>query len=94
MKGVIHITFTPSEDPSGCNIAVKQNLEDISPFALADAISEIIATISKRSQGALRLCNLVKLLALEKVIKRDAAEAGDPDKAEEAAAGEEEATDE
>lgn len=94
MKGVIHITFTPGDDPSGCNIAVKQNLEDISPYAIADAFSEIIAVISKRSQGALRLCNLVELLALKKVIKRDAAEAGDPDKAEEPTAGEEEPTDE
>ncbi len=94
MKGVIHITFTHSDDPSVCKIAVKQNLEDISPSCIADAISEIIATISKRSQGALRLCKLVELLALEKVIKRDAAEAGGPAEAEETAAGEEEATDE
>lgn len=94
MKGVIHITFTPGDDPNGCNIAVKQNLEDISPYPLADALSEIIAVISKRTQGASRLCNLVECLALGKVINRDAAEAGDPAEAEEAAAGEEEATDE
>lgn len=86
MKGFIHITFTPGDDPSGCNIAVKQNLEDISPFALADAFSEIIAAISKRSQGVSFLCNLVKHLALEKFKIREDAGAGDPAEAEEPAA--------
>lgn len=85
MKGVIHITFTPGDDPSGCNIAVKQNLEDISPHPLADAISEIIATISKNSLGVSFLGNLVKYLALKKFKKRESAEP---------AAEEEEATDE
>ena len=86
MKGVIHITFTPSDDPSVCNIAVKQNLEDISPYALADAFSRIIAVISKRSPGVSFLCDLVKYLALEKFKKLEDAGAGDPAEAEEPAA--------
>lgn len=95
MKGVIHITFTPSDDPSVCNIAVKQNLEDFSPYALADAFSEIIAVISKRSSGVSYLCNLVKYLALEKFKILEDAGAGDPAEAEEPAAeNKEEATDE
>lgn len=86
MKGVIYITFTPSDDPSSCNIAVKQDLEDISPYHLADALSEIIAVISKRSPGVSFLCNLVKHLALEKFKIREDAGAGDPAEAEEPAA--------
>lgn len=86
MKGSIHITFTPGDNPGGCNIAVKQNLEDISPYHLANALSEIIADISKRSPGVSFLCNLVKHLALEKFKVREDAGAGDPAEAEEPAA--------
>ncbi len=86
MKGVIHITFTPGDDPSVCNIAVKQSLEDISPYALADAFAEIIAVILERSPGVPCLCNLVKYLALEKFKIREDAGAGDPAEAEEPAA--------